>query len=304
MKKTMNQTYKNQVSLLLNILPEVAKEKSFAMHGGTAINLFVRDMPRLSVDIDLTYVNIEDRVTTLQNISKALIRIKSSVTSAFPRIKVQHLQEKGKLLISSETAAIKLEVNLVARGLISEAVLVPLCSHAQQEFNAFAEIQIVSLGQLYGGKICAALDRQHPRDLFDVRYLLNNIGITDEIKKGFLYSLLSSDRPINELLAPNLSDQSAAFENHFSGMSIEAFSYEDYEQTRVKLVEVISQSLSEKDKEFILSFNKTTPDWTLYDFSEFPSIRWKMQNLEILKNKDIKKFTLQLKALEQALGRY
>lgn len=298
----MNQTYKNQVALLLNILPEVAKEKSFAMHGGTAINLFVRDMPRLSVDIDLTYVNIEDRATTLQNIGTALQKIKSSINTAFPRLKVQHLQEKGKLLISSETAVIKLEVNLVARGLIAEAVFMPLCSHAQREFNAFAEVQLVSLGQLYGGKICAALDRQHPRDLFDVRYLLSKIGITDEIKKGFLYSLLSSDRPINELLAPNLSDQSAVFENHFSGMSLEAFSYDNYEQTREDLIEAINKSLNEKDKEFILSFNKTAPDWTLYDFSEFPSIRWKMQNLEILKRKDKIKFSHQLDMLKRVLA--
>ncbi len=48
----MNDGYKNQVSLLLSALPEVAKESCFALHGGTAINLFIRDMPRLSVDID------------------------------------------------------------------------------------------------------------------------------------------------------------------------------------------------------------------------------------------------------------
>lgn len=55
------QSYKQQVSLLLSVLPEVAKESCFALHGGTAINLFVRDMPRLSVDIDLTYLPLEDR---------------------------------------------------------------------------------------------------------------------------------------------------------------------------------------------------------------------------------------------------
>jgi predicted nucleotidyltransferase component of viral defense system len=54
----MNEGSKNQVRLLLAVLPEVAKETCFAMHGGTAINLFLRDMPRLSVDIDLTYVEI------------------------------------------------------------------------------------------------------------------------------------------------------------------------------------------------------------------------------------------------------
>ena len=54
----MNEAYTKQVKLLLDVLPEVAREEHFALHGGTAINLFVRDMPRLSVDIDLTYVLI------------------------------------------------------------------------------------------------------------------------------------------------------------------------------------------------------------------------------------------------------
>jgi hypothetical protein len=58
----MNEAYKKQVRLLLDVLPEVAKEECFAMHGGTAINLFVRDMPRLSIDIDLTYVKIAERL--------------------------------------------------------------------------------------------------------------------------------------------------------------------------------------------------------------------------------------------------
>lgn len=61
----MNSHYKNQVALLLSILPEVAKEKDLAVHGGTAINLFVRNMPRLSVDIDLTYIPVRDRTTSL-----------------------------------------------------------------------------------------------------------------------------------------------------------------------------------------------------------------------------------------------
>lgn len=51
----MNDKYNHQVRLLLAVLPEIAKEHCFALHGGTAINLFIRNMPRLSVDIDLTY---------------------------------------------------------------------------------------------------------------------------------------------------------------------------------------------------------------------------------------------------------
>jgi hypothetical protein len=75
----MDKIYKKQVSLLLNVLPEVAKEKDFALHGGTAINLFVRDMPRLSVDIDLTYLPVDERTTSLTTIAEALRRIQMNL---------------------------------------------------------------------------------------------------------------------------------------------------------------------------------------------------------------------------------
>lgn len=65
----INDTYKKQVELLLKTLPEVAKETCFALHGGTAINLFIRNMPRLSVDIDLTYLPIEGYETSRTNIN-------------------------------------------------------------------------------------------------------------------------------------------------------------------------------------------------------------------------------------------
>lgn len=69
-------TYRQQVALLLRVLPFVEEERAFALKGGTAINLFVRDMPRLSVDIDLTWLPVEDRATSLAAINAAMLRIK------------------------------------------------------------------------------------------------------------------------------------------------------------------------------------------------------------------------------------
>ncbi len=201
------ETYKKQVRLLLDVLPEVAKETCFALHGGTAINLFVRDMPRLSVDIDLIYVPVLDRVTSLENIATALGRVKESIGRVVRQSQVQLLCGKGKLIVSYQGAKIKIEVNLVSRGTITTPVRMSLCEKAQSEFDAFCVVQIVPVGQLYGGKICAALDRQHPRYLFDVKHLLDNEGFSDEVKCGFLLGLVSSDRPINELIAPNFKDQ-------------------------------------------------------------------------------------------------
>jgi hypothetical protein len=82
-------TYKKQVTLLLKVLPEVAKEACFALHGGTAINLFIRDMPRLSIDIDLTYIPLENRQLSFQNINQGLCRIKENIQRIIPDIHIQ-----------------------------------------------------------------------------------------------------------------------------------------------------------------------------------------------------------------------
>ncbi len=280
----MEKTYRQQVSLLLSVLPEVAKEKCFALHGGTAINLFVRDMPRLSVDIDLTYLPIEDREASLKHIAEALARIKTNIEKVVPGARITPRLSNGKLQISANKVDVKLEVNLTNRGAIAEPKEIQLCEKAQTTFEAFCTITVVSIGQLFGGKIIAALDRQHPRDLFDVKYMLEKEGFTQEIKEGFLLFLLCSDRPINEVIVPNFQDQRSALANQFSGMSDETFSYEEYESNREKLVRIIHENLTAADKEFLLSFKNITPDWSIYDFQRFPAINWKLQNLQKLKN--------------------
>lgn len=165
----MEKIYRQQVSLLLSVLPEVAKEKCFALHGGTAINPFVRVRPRLSVDIDLTYLPIEDRETSLKHIAEALVRIKTSLEKVITGVRITPRLDAGKLQISANRVDIKLEVNLVNRGIIADPKDMTLSEKAQTSFEAFCITQVVPIGQLFGGKIVAALDRQHPRDLFDAK---------------------------------------------------------------------------------------------------------------------------------------
>ena len=240
-------------------------------------------MPRLSVDIDLTYIPIEDRITSLQKIAEALDRIKHNIEKRIQSAKVLHQKQISKLQISVRGIQVKLEVNQTNRGLFQKPRLLSLCDYAQKEFDVFCAIKTVSLSQLYGGKICATLDRQHPRDLFDVKQFIENEGYTDEIKQGFLLHLLSSKRPIVELLYPNRIDQEKVLENQFTGMSEENFSYDDFEKTRDKLIKTIHNSLNKDDKAFILSFLNTEPDWEVYSFQHFPSVQWKLQNLKELK---------------------
>lgn len=161
---------------------------------------------------------------------------------------------------------------------------------------------VISHGQLFGGKIVAALDRQHPRDLFDVKYLLEKEGFSDEIKQGFLLCLLCSDRPINEVIKPNFQDQRSAFSNQFAGMTDEEFTYEEYEEIREKLVVTVNDRLTDKDKDFLLSVKNVTPDWGIYDFRRFPSINWKLQNLQKLKTNNPEKHREQLERLKEKLN--
>jgi len=293
--------YRKQVSLLLSVLPEVAKEKFFALHGGTAINLFIRNMPRLSVDVDLIYAPIEDRTTSLENIQAALLRIKARVENVIADIRVTDSSERGKLLISSREALVKIEVNLVARGTIAEPKERVLCSKAQEEFNTFCVIQLVPMGQLFGAKICAALDRQHPRDLFDVKYLLENEGFSHEIKSGFLLALISSERPIHEVINPHMLDQQSVLENHFTGMSSEVFTYQEFEDSRARLLETIGDRLTREDRAFLLSVKKLQPKWNLHDFERFPAVQWKLLNLQRLKDANPDKYFEHYEALQRIL---
>lgn len=191
--------YKAQVDLLLQVLPFVAKEKIFALKGGTAINLFIRNMHRLSVDVDLTYLPVDSREEALLNIQEGLKKIKQDIEKNIPGLNVHSVPlndgPDAKLHCQNQKAQIKIEVNTITRGNVFPVNLMQVLDSVQDEFGKFAAINVVSLGELYGGKICAALDRQHPRDLFDVKLLFENEGITQEIWDGFIIGLISHYKP-------------------------------------------------------------------------------------------------------------
>ena len=173
---------------------------------------------------------------------------------------------------------------------------------AQDEFKKFAEMQVASIADIFGGKICAALDRQHPRDLFDVKQLFEFGGITEEIKDGFIAALLSHNRPMHEILNPNFAEQKAVFSSQFQGMALKPFSYQDYENTRIQLVKTINSLLTENDKTLILSFKAGNPDWNLSNIMQLqnlPAIKWKLQNIQKLQSNDKKKHEIMLDNLRK-----
>lgn len=280
----MNDLYKKQVALLIRIMPSVYRIKDFAVHGGTAINLFYKNMPRYSVDIDLTYIPIQGREESLKTIKSHLEILKGYIEKSIPGIKVIPKYNVWKLQCTLNSATVKIEVNGTKRGIIGNTEDRLLCNKSQQAFSMACKARTVSYSQLYGGKIAAALSRQHPRDLFDCKYM--ELPSFDDVKDGFILSLLGSDKPIIESLQPNPIDQSEALEKQFKGMSDVDFSYSDYEEARKNLIALVNDSLTYTDREFLLSFEEGIPDWSKCcagNLSIYPSVKWKIRNIVKLK---------------------
>jgi predicted nucleotidyltransferase component of viral defense system len=301
----INNQYYKQVELLLRILPLIAKENDIALHGGTAINLFYFDIPRLSVDIDLTFLPFSSRDKDLAQIVTILNRLRSQLLKTIPGINIKEPKAdktEYKLFCSLNNTEIKIEVNTINRGIYQKTDLLPLSNAAQEQFNMFCEIQIVSLGQLFGGKIVAALDRQHPRDLFDVKNMLDTFGYSPEINEGFIFSLLSSKRPIHEILNPSFLNHEATLNSQFSGMTKEKFTYDMYENTRIQLVETVKNNISSEVAELIISFSEGKPKWSTFNFEAFPGIKWKLMNIKKLKEQNPEKHSKQILELKKILN--
>ena len=279
--------YFKQAELLLRVLPLIQSESVFGLKGGTAINFFVRDMPRISVDIDLVYLPVNDRETALSQMSDALNRISAAIEKRFPGTQIAQRKINGGqflkgMIVRREGVTVKIEPNLVLRGTVYEPETRSLCGKAEDLFELSMEIRTLSTAELYGGKICAALDRQHPRDFFDVRVLLGNEGFTEKIRKAFIVYLISHDRPIFELLNPNPIDIRPIFEKEFRGMVTEPVTCEQLTETRQQLIESISDELTVEEKQFIVSVKEGRPQWDLLGLEgveKLPAVKWKLLNI-------------------------
>lgn len=300
--------YFKQAHLMLRAIPHVAAETCFALKGGTAINLFVRDMPRLSVDIDLAYLPVEEpREAALRKISAALGRIATSIRTAIPDARVQEgrvqkPERVRRLIVATRRARIKIEPNEVIRGSVFPAKERELTRRAEDLFELSVTAQTLSIADLYGGKLCAALDRQHPRDLFDVALLLRNEGITDQVRKAFVVYLASHDRPMHELLDPTPKDVRRIYDNEFAGMPIEELAYEDLLAARERAVETLKKDLTEDEKRFLVSVKSGQPNWRVLGIKgieKLPAIRWKLANIRKIGEK--KRAEL-LEKLKRTLG--
>ena len=280
--------YRKQVELLIRTLPHVAEEEGFALKGGTAINLFVRDMPRLSVDIDLTWLPQGDRGEALSGIDAALKRIADRLKGSDDRISINATAPKGhseinKLVVRTpDRVQIKIEVTPVLRGCVYDPVMTMISERAEDEFG-FAEINVLSFADLYAGKIMAALDRQHPRDLFDVHQLLENEGLTDELRTAFIIYLISHDHSPQSLLVPAEKDIAQEYEQNFRGMTEDEVSLETLVAARATLAADVVSGMPEDHKQFLISFYRRSPEWERLGqdgLDQLPAVKWRELNLD------------------------
>ncbi len=297
------QKYVQQVTLLLEAIPFVAKEKCFALKGGSAINMFCQDLSRLSVDLDLVYLPIEERDKSYSEINAALDRIKAELLKRGYNAVLQGNDEK-KLIVSNLNATVKIEPNYTIRGSLVEPKLLAVSQKVQEAFG-YVKMNVLAVEELYAGKFCAALDRQHPRDLFDVMLMFEKFGgISDKMAGCFAVYALGLNRPLHELLDCAVKDNSEIFEKEFVGMTDLPVSYSELTETLRWLKHEIKEKLFVY-KDFLLDFVQLKADFSEFLYkksSELPAIKWKLKNLERLRTTNKTKFDLQYTKLKEYFG--
>jgi predicted nucleotidyltransferase component of viral defense system len=301
----MDKVYVETVRLLLEIAPHVFRGPSFALKGGTALNLFVRNMPRLSVDIDVVYADYRPgRDEAMKEIADKLAASKKQLASIGIEAGFARTQagDEVKLLAQRAKRQVKVEVNFVFRGTVLPVEKRSLVRPARDLFTTDLSLPVLAVSELYGSKLVAALDRQHPRDFFDVRGLFQDSGLTSEIVECFVCYLAGHNRPIHEVLFSRDLDMEPAYVNEFQGMTMDDVSLAELIATRERLRHELIAALTNGQKQFLLSMAGGEPEWNLMScahLAQMPAIRWKLENLAKLKKGNPPKFQLQTDELRK-----
>jgi len=287
------------VRLLLAAAPAVIRSPRFALKGGTALNLFAHDMPRLSVDIDVVFTDHTlNREDALRAIAADLEAAKSAISAMGFRARVPTAKrgENVKLLVEGHGQQIKVEVNFVLRGTVLPVTRRPLVPRAQEIFTTDITLPVLDLPELYGGKLVAAMDRQHPRDMFDVLHMLEHFGWQSPSVDCFVAYLAGHNRPVHEVLFPNRLPLEPAFSSEFSGLTVDEVALETLEQTQSRLIDELPRALTSRHREFLLSLVSAEPAWDLMPFANLqhlPAPQWKLINLRTLKKRNPGRFSAQ-----------
>jgi predicted nucleotidyltransferase component of viral defense system len=175
-------------------------------------------LPRLSVDLDLVFPDYSlPRAEALARISDRIRQATDRLTARGVETHILMASDIGevKLLVRRGALEVKIEANFVMRGAIHSVHTVSLRGKAQDLLLADIELPLVSLEDLYDGNLVAAMDCQHPRDLFDIMQLFENEGITSAIRQAFVVYMASHNRPVHEVLFPARREIAQEYEGTF-----------------------------------------------------------------------------------------
>jgi predicted nucleotidyltransferase component of viral defense system len=203
----MDRAYVDTVRLLLDTAPVLFRTPLFIMKGGTAINLFIQEMPRLSVDIDVVYDDhLASRANALASISEALQLTREQLEHRGLKVRIaaNDRSEESKLFVQGRRSQVKIEVNHVFRGTLLPKQQMRLVKKARDLFTLDLVVPVLATAELYGSKLVAALDRQHPRDLFDVIGMYEKSGLSPEIVECFVGYLAGHNRPCMRYSSPEI----------------------------------------------------------------------------------------------------
>ena len=304
----MDTSYIEIVRLMLHIAPHVFRTPDFAMKGGTALNIFLHDMPRMSVDIDVAFTN-----HTVSR-DEALKSIRQELQSLGERLEPLGLKatlvstgdsEDVKILVSRDTVSVKVEVNYNFRGTLLRPREARISESARRSFAVDFAIPSLAREELYGGKLVAALDRQHPRDFFDVREMFLGNHFDAGVVDCFVCYLAGHNNTVHGVLFSKDKKITNLYEEQFVGMTTHPVSLAELQEARSNLRSALLTNLQDRHKQFLLGLVRLEPDWSLMPFPhlrELPALKWKILNLEKLRRTNPKKFELQSTELARHFG--
>jgi predicted nucleotidyltransferase component of viral defense system len=299
----MKQAYLDVVRLLVRVAPVVFSVPGFALKGGSAINLFIRDLPRLSVDLDLVFTDhTVDRDQALATISSGVHTIaeRAQAMGLQTHVPLRQNRDEAKLLIRQGRIEVKIEINQVLRGTLLPVGTVRMTPAARDQLKADLRLPVLAMEELYAGKLVAALDRNHPRDWFDILLLLRNEGLTPSIRRCFVAYLAAHNRPPHEILFGVEKPLAESFEREFSGMTTLTVSAADLEQAQARVRYELPRLLNVDERRFLETLVRGDPEWFrlgIVHLARMPAIRWKLANLERLRDENPRKFKKQLTML-------
>ena len=284
--------YQRQATLLIELLPTVARQSDFALYGGTAINLFLLDAPRLSIDLDLKFLPPLKIDAAKARIDEILQEVRAEIEKDIPGTRVEQEQKQDRrlprLLVirDRDGALVKIEVNPLQVGSIFSPQPRQLSAKVAADFSVAATtMEILAPAEIYAGKIAAALERAHPRDLFDIRQMPDSIWDDQRLWAALAVCLaMSRGRDLHRLIAEKNAGKiivSLDYENFAPMMRTARATLQELEEAGSRLHARLLSRMPAGCKKLLVDFFCGQADWSAIgvDIDALPGLQWRSEGI-------------------------